>query len=127
MRDVERHHDRDALGDVVACFFRDVVHLAVDVGHRSLQGLAIFRHAIERAAISMGNVLGRHENFFQQAMDVAFARQRGADLMLQLVRRALGSAAAATIARSMVTPASRPGSQAQYVPPLRTPRPGDLE
>ncbi len=51
----------------------------------------------------------------------------GADLMLQLVRRALGSAAAATIARSMVTPASRPGSQAQYVPPLRTPRPGDLE
>lgn len=51
----------------------------------------------------------------------------GTDLLLELIRQRLGAAVAAEIARSMVTPAHRPGGQAQFVPPVRTARPGDLE
>lgn len=45
----------------------------------------------------------------------------GIDLLLHLVRRDWGAAAAETIARSMVTPVFRPGSQAQYADTVVTP------
>lgn len=45
----------------------------------------------------------------------------GIDLLLRLIRDLAGAAAAGSVARSMVTPAYRPGSQAQYIPgPIRT-------
>lgn len=52
----------------------------------------------------------------------------GTDLLLHIVRQLWGSAAAAQIARSMVTPAFRPGSQAQFMAgPTRPRRQGRLE
>lgn len=44
----------------------------------------------------------------------------GIDLLIQLARHSWGATAAETIARSMVTPAHRPGTQAQFAD-LRTP------
>ena len=49
------------------------------------------------------------------------------DLLIELVLRRHGAAAAAGIARSIVTPAHRRGTQAQFVPTVRSARPGDLE
>lgn len=46
----------------------------------------------------------------------------GVDLLLHLIRDRSGTAAATAVARSMVTPAYRPGSQAQYI---TGPTPGD--
>ncbi len=51
----------------------------------------------------------------------------GTDLLIELIRRRQGAHVAAEVARSMVTPAYRPGSQAQYVPPVRSAEPGLLE
>lgn len=51
----------------------------------------------------------------------------GADLLLELLRARHGAAVAADVARSMVTPAHRPGTQAQFIPPARSASPGDLE
>ena len=45
----------------------------------------------------------------------------GIDLLLHLVRRDWGAAAAETIARTMVTPVFRPGSQAQYADTVTDP------
>jgi transcriptional regulator GlxA family with amidase domain len=43
----------------------------------------------------------------------------GIDLCLQLARDGWGSAPAAAVARSMVTPVFRSGGQAQFIPPIR--------
>lgn len=51
----------------------------------------------------------------------------GTDLLIELIRQHQGSHVAAEVARSMVTPAHRPGSQAQYVRPIRSADPGSLE
>ena len=51
----------------------------------------------------------------------------GADLLLELLRRREGARVAAEVARSMVTPPHRPGTQAQFVAPLRHATPGRLE
>jgi transcriptional regulator GlxA family with amidase domain len=50
----------------------------------------------------------------------------GIDLCLHLVREAHGAAAAAAIARRMVTPPHRDGDQAQYVPRAVEPLPDEL-
>ncbi|HBY23638.1 MAG: helix-turn-helix domain-containing protein [Propionibacteriaceae bacterium] len=51
----------------------------------------------------------------------------GTDLLLELTRQFQGSHVAAEVARSMVTPAHRPGTQAQFVAPVRVAAPGALE
>lgn len=51
----------------------------------------------------------------------------GTDLLIELIRQSQGAHVAAEVARSMVTAAHRPGSQAQYVRPIRSVDPGSLE
>ena len=45
------------------------------------QAEAVFRHAVERAAVGMGDGLGGKQDVLEQLVDVALAREGGADLV----------------------------------------------
>ena len=51
MRDIQRGHDRDTLGNIALCFLGDLVHLGIDQIDRCLQGLSRYGNDLQNGLL----------------------------------------------------------------------------